>query len=126
MNPDRFWLTVLFNRRFTAHYCRELAVEDKGVPEVPGLRLPRLRESGYNRHMISYTRRQVLAASALGLSLGRLRALPLEQIKLGITTDEIDDDVLAAVKFLRNYNLKWAEVRNIWGRYNTEQPVEKI
>ena len=76
--------------------------------------------------MISYSRREVLAASALGLSLGRLQALPLEQIKLGITTDEIDDDVLTAVKFLRNYNLKWAEVRNIWGKYNTEMPVEKV
>ena len=76
--------------------------------------------------MLSYTRRELLAASALGLGLGRLRALPLEKIKLGITTDEIDDDVLAAVKFLRNYNLKWAEVRNVWGKYNTEQPVEKI
>jgi sugar phosphate isomerase/epimerase len=76
--------------------------------------------------MISYSRRELLAASALGLSLGRLRALPLEKIKLGITTDEIDDDVLTAVKFLRNYNLKWAEVRNVWGKYNTETPVEKI
>jgi sugar phosphate isomerase/epimerase len=72
------------------------------------------------------TRREFLAASALGLTLGRLQALPLEQIKLGITTDEINDDVLTAVKFLREYNLKWAEVRNIWGKYNTEQPVEKI
>jgi len=76
--------------------------------------------------MASHTRRELLAASALGLSLGRLRALPLEQIKLGITTDEIDDDVLTAVKFLRHYNLKWAEVRNVWGKYNTETPVEKI
>jgi L-ribulose-5-phosphate 3-epimerase len=76
--------------------------------------------------MSSNTRREFLAASALGLSLGRLRALPLEQIKLGVTTDEIDDDVLTAVKFLKEYNLRWAEVRNIWGKYNTAQPVEKV
>src|SRR5689334_17711241 len=75
---------------------------------------------------MTYTRRELWAASALGFSLKHLKALPLEQIKLGITTDEIDDDVLAAVKFLRNYNLKWAEVRNVWGKYNTVQPVEKI
>jgi sugar phosphate isomerase/epimerase len=56
----------------------------------------------------------------------RLRALPLAEIKLGITTDEIDDDVLTAVKFLKQYGLRWAEVRNIWGRYNTEQPMEKV
>ena len=76
--------------------------------------------------MLSYTRRQFLAASAFGLGLGRLRALPLAQIKLGVTTDEIDDDVLTAVKFLKEYNLRWAEVRNIWGKYNTAQPVEKV
>jgi L-ribulose-5-phosphate 3-epimerase len=76
--------------------------------------------------MLSTTRREFLAASALGLSLGRLRALPLAQIKLGVTTDEIDDDVLTAVKFLKDYNLRWAEVRNIWGKYNTAQPVEKV
>jgi L-ribulose-5-phosphate 3-epimerase len=76
--------------------------------------------------MLSNTRREFLAASAFGLSLGRLHALPLARIKLGVTTDEIDDDVLTAVKFLREYNLRWAEVRNIWGKYNTAQPVEKV
>jgi sugar phosphate isomerase/epimerase len=55
-----------------------------------------------------------------------LGALPLAQIKLGITTDEIDDDVQKAAQFLRDHNLKWAEVRNIWGPYNTDQPVEKV
>jgi L-ribulose-5-phosphate 3-epimerase len=72
------------------------------------------------------TRRQLLAvasAAALGRSL---RALPLSDIKLGILTDEIDDDVLTAAKFLQQYNLKWAEIRNIWGPYNTAQPMEKI
>jgi sugar phosphate isomerase/epimerase len=76
--------------------------------------------------MFSTTRRELLSATALGLSLGRLRALPLAQIKLGITTDEIDDDVLTAVKFLKEYNLRWAEVRNIWGKYNTAQPADKV
>src|SRR5581483_7307365 len=76
--------------------------------------------------MFSTTRREFLAASAIGLSLERLGALPLAQIKLGVTTDEIDDDVLTAVKFLQEYNLHWAEVRNIWGKYNTAQPAEKV
>lgn len=56
----------------------------------------------------------------------RLEALPLADIKLGITSDEIDDDVLSAAKFLADHGLKWAEVRNIWGKYNTEQPLEKV
>jgi sugar phosphate isomerase/epimerase len=50
----------------------------------------------------------------------------LSRIKLGITTDEIHDDVLTAAKFLRDHSLKWAEVRNIWGPYNTQQPMEKV
>ena len=52
--------------------------------------------------------------------------MPLSGIKLGITTDEIDDDVLTAAKFLKQHGLKWAEVRNIWGPYNTAQPMEKV
>src|SRR5438270_10137724 len=75
--------------------------------------------------MYSPTRRDLLAASAL-LFTRRLRALPLADIKLGITTDEIDDDVLTAAKFLQQHNLKWAEIRNIWGPYNTAQPIEKV
>src|ERR1035437_488229 len=56
----------------------------------------------------------------------RLPALPLSAFKLGITTDEIDDGPLVAARFLRRYGLSWAEVRNIWGPYNTDQPVEKV
>jgi L-ribulose-5-phosphate 3-epimerase len=75
--------------------------------------------------MYSPTRRDLLAASVL-LFTRRLSALPLAEIKLGITTDEIDDEVLTAAKFLQSHNLKWAEVRNIWGPYNTSQPIEKV
>jgi sugar phosphate isomerase/epimerase len=76
--------------------------------------------------MNRFTRRETLAASALALFARRLGALPLSEIKLGITSDEIDDDVLSAAKFLADHGLKWAEVRNIWGKYNTEQPIEKV
>src|SRR5215831_8250865 len=76
--------------------------------------------------MFSPNRRQFLAAPALTLLAQRLRALPLADIKLGILTDEIDDDVLTAAKFLQQYNLQWAEIRNIWGPYNTAQPMDKV
>ena len=66
-----------------------------------------------------------MAGSAL-LLVRRLRALPLNDIKLGITTDEIDPDVAVAAEFLRKYDLRWAEIRNIWGPYNTAQPMEKV
>src|SRR3954471_17252889 len=72
------------------------------------------------------TRRELLAALTAATLARTLRALPLADIKLGILTDEIDDDVLTAAKFLQQYNLKWAEIRNIWGPYNTAQPMEKI
>lgn len=76
--------------------------------------------------MTPLTRRQWIAGSAFAALAPRLRALPLSEIKLGILTDEIDDDVSTAARFLKQYNLHWAEIRNIWGPYNTEQPMEKI
>ncbi|HWC99250.1 MAG TPA: sugar phosphate isomerase/epimerase family protein [Candidatus Sulfopaludibacter sp.] len=76
--------------------------------------------------MNRFTRREALATPALALFVRRLSALPLSDIKLGITSDEIDDDVQSAAKFLADNGLKWAEVRNIWGKYNTEQPIEKV
>ena len=75
---------------------------------------------------MSLTRRELLSTSAVVSLAARLRAMPLAGIKLGVTTDEIDEDVLTAVKFLGQYGLKWAEVRSIWGKYNTEQPMEKV
>jgi sugar phosphate isomerase/epimerase len=76
--------------------------------------------------MTQSTRRQLLAGGGLALLASRLRALPLSEIKLGITTDEIDDDVPVAARFLQDHGLKWAEIRNIWGLYNTEQPMDKV
>ena len=76
--------------------------------------------------MPRYSRREALAASALALFARRLSALPLADIKLGITSDEIADDVAIAAEFLKAHGLKWAEIRNIWGKYNTEQPVERV
>lgn len=68
------------------------------------------------------TRRGWLAGAFAGL----LRALPLAEIKLGITTDEIDEDPKVAADFLARHGLHWAEVRSVWGKYNTVQPVEKV
>ena len=67
-----------------------------------------------------------MAGAGIALFARRLGALSLDQIKLGITTDEIDEDVTTAAKFLGEHGLHWAEVRNIWGKYNTDQPIEKV
>jgi L-ribulose-5-phosphate 3-epimerase len=75
------------------------------------------------------TRRQLLAASALtpsALTPWVLRAATLSQVRLGVTTDEIDDDLTTAASFLQSFGLGYAEVRTVWGKYNTAQPVEKI
>ena len=69
------------------------------------------------------TRRGFLSSAALAASA---YAIPLADVPLGVTTDEIDEDLLTAVKFLRRFNLRYAEVRSLWGKYNTEQPVDKI
>lgn len=68
------------------------------------------------------TRREVLALSAAA----PLLAAKLSEVRLGVTTDEIDEDLLTAIRLLREFGLAWAEVRNIWGKYNTVQPIEKI
>ncbi|MGP8245148.1 MAG: sugar phosphate isomerase/epimerase family protein [Bryobacteraceae bacterium] len=73
-----------------------------------------------------HSRRELLAGSALAAIARQLRAIPLSEIKLGITTDEIDQDLQAAAAFVAEHGLKWAEIRNVWGEYNTEQPIEKI
>ena len=76
--------------------------------------------------MTRYSRREAIAASALALFTRRLSAMALADIKLGIILDEISDDVPTAAAFLKDHGLRWAEVRNIWGKYNTEQPLERV
>jgi len=80
----------------------------------------------YNPRMPLLSRRQLLAAAPFAVAATRLKALPLADFPLGVTTDEIDEDVLTAVKFLRRFDLRYAEVRSIWGKYNTQQPLDKV
>lgn len=68
------------------------------------------------------TRRTALAAALAPFA----SAMPMSKVKLGVTTDEIDDDVTVAADFLQEFKLQWAEVRNIWGKYNTAQPVDRV
>lgn len=80
----------------------------------------------YNSRMASptslVTRREILAAiAAAGAPLS---AEKLSRFRLGITTDEIDDDLATACQFIRRFGLEYAEIRNLWGKYNTAQPVE--
>ena len=72
------------------------------------------------------SRRSLLAGAGVVASASLLKAIPLSEIKLGITTDEIDEDVTKAAEFLSRFGLHYAEVRSVWGKYNTAQSPDKI
>ncbi len=74
----------------------------------------------------SWTRREFVAALALASGASVLPGATLEQVRLGVTTDEIDEDLEKAIALLKEFKLRYAEVRNLWGKYNTAQPLEKI
>jgi sugar phosphate isomerase/epimerase len=69
-------------------------------------------------------RRSFLAIAATTPVL--VKAATLDQVRLGVTSDEIDEDVAVAAEFLHNFGLGYAEIRSIWGKYNTSQPLEKV
>ncbi len=73
--------------------------------------------------MDSISRRALMGAAVFG---SMLRALPLSDIRIGVTTDEIDEDPGIAADFLKRFGLHYGEVRSLWGKYNTSQPVEKV
>ena len=58
--------------------------------------------------------------------LRRLAAATLDQVRLSITSDEIDEDLRIAASFIHQHGLRYAELRSIWGKYNTAQPIDKI
>jgi len=72
------------------------------------------------------SRREFLAGALAAGSSGVLRAIPLDRIRLGVTSDEIDEDPAVAAEFLARFGLHAAEVRSLWGHYNTEQPLDRI
>lgn len=72
------------------------------------------------------SRRQLLRAAAFSAAAVRLEGLELSRLRLGVTTDEIDEDPAIASTFLREFHLNYAEVRSVWGKYNTSQPLDKI
>ena len=67
-------------------------------------------------------RRELLSAALAA----PLLALDPQKIKLGISIDEIDDDPQVVVRFMKEFGLRYAEIRNVWGKYNTSLPVEKL
>ena len=48
------------------------------------------------------------------------------KVRLAVTTDEIDDDLAVAIEFLKRHGLRHCEIRGLWGKYNTSQPLDRI
>jgi len=74
--------------------------------------------------MQAWTRRE-LALSLPFLALAARAADP-DKLKIAITTDEVDEDLSIALAFIQRFGLRWAEIRGLFGKYNTAQPAAKV
>jgi sugar phosphate isomerase/epimerase len=61
-----------------------------------------------------------------GLSFSSPAASPPKQFKLAVISDGLSQDFETALKTLQSYQVKWVEVRSVWGKYNTEASPEQI
>ena len=59
-------------------------------------------------------------------SLGGPNTSPVARFKLGAISDGFSQDFEDALKIMKSYRLSWVEIRNVWGRYNTEASPERI
>jgi sugar phosphate isomerase/epimerase len=59
-------------------------------------------------------------------SQGMQGSEPVSSFKLGFTTDEVTQDLEAALKFAQEFGLKWVEIRNLWNRYVTETSLDEV
>jgi sugar phosphate isomerase/epimerase len=51
---------------------------------------------------------------------------PLNKFKLAVISDGLSPDFKEALKILQSYQVKWVEIRSVWGKYNTEATPEQI
>src|SRR4051812_22417797 len=72
----------------------------------------------YHHHM---TRREWIALSTLAL-----KAASPSQVRLSVIADEIDEDLATDIEFLQKFGVQYVEIRSLWGKYNTAQPLDKI
>ena len=72
-------------------------------------------------------RRELLAVLGLAPALTEtLSAIAPESLRLAVTTDEVDAALEDALPFLTDNGLRYAEIRNLWGKYNTSHPASEI
>jgi len=51
---------------------------------------------------------------------------PARLFKLGAISDGFSLDFEEALKLMKGYGLEWVEIRNVWGKYNTETTPDEI
>ncbi len=68
----------------------------------------------------NFIRQSAAAMMAAGLFPGLLKAAPLEFFNLGIISDEVSADLEAGCRFVREFGLRWVELRNVWGKSVTD------
>ncbi|MGH7870388.1 MAG: sugar phosphate isomerase/epimerase family protein [Candidatus Dormibacteraceae bacterium] len=51
---------------------------------------------------------------------------PVSRFKLGAISDGFSQDFEKALEIMKGYGLSWVEIRNIWGKYNTEATPAEI
>lgn len=44
----------------------------------------------------------------------------VKRFKLGVISDEVSQDLETALKFLKEFDLEWVELRYLWGKYVTD------
>lgn len=78
----------------------------------------------------TFLRNAAIAAAAGyaggGLPIPSLGAGPRQPFKLGAISDGFSQDFEAALPVMKGYGLHWVEIRDIWGKYNTEATPEEI
>jgi L-ribulose-5-phosphate 3-epimerase len=65
----------------------------------------------------------LLAENAAKLSSA---AAPPKQFKVAVISDGLSPDFETALKILKSYQIRWVEIRSVWGKYNTEASPQQI
>jgi L-ribulose-5-phosphate 3-epimerase len=81
----------------------------------------------------TFSRRSFLAGAASAAALCAARPKPalgqspaLSRFKVGAISDGFSQDFEEALKIMKGYGLSFVEIRNVWGKYNTEATPEEI
>jgi sugar phosphate isomerase/epimerase len=67
-----------------------------------------------------------MASTLMATRAGAVTPLPSLRDRLGVTTEEISEDLATALTFVTSFGLRWVEIRKLGGIYATELPLPEI